>query len=336
MGAEASEVVRRPSRLRALAELGANAESSAEALDRIGRVACRVLDVPVALVNLVGADRQRFVGCGGSEPWASMREMPLTAGFCPFALGVDDAYALEDARVDPTLAANPAVEQLGVVAYAGVPLRAADGEPIGTLCALDYEPRTWSQGDLALLTDLAAGVIAELQLLTATRLVARHHTRLRALTALSSALAPAQSVRDVLDEVSRTVARFDAHAVWLSMVDESGQALRTAAAGGTESGEVARQPDVPLAAQLPPAQVVRTGEPDFLTTRADVRDRFAELLEAMPDIGSVAVLPLTAGEERLGVLGVCFTEERALSIADREYLAALGGISALTLARHRH
>ena len=37
-----------------------------------------------------------------------MREMPLTAGFCPFALGVDDAYALEDARTDPALAVNPA------------------------------------------------------------------------------------------------------------------------------------------------------------------------------------------------------------------------------------
>ena len=47
MSAEISDVVRRPSRLRALAELGANAQSSAEALDRIARVACRVLDVPV-------------------------------------------------------------------------------------------------------------------------------------------------------------------------------------------------------------------------------------------------------------------------------------------------
>ena len=162
--AEVPEVVRRPSRLRALAELEANAESSAEALDRIARMACRVLDVPVVLVNLVGADRQRFVGCGGPEPWASMREMPITAGFCPFALGADEAYALEDARVDPGPAANPAVEQFGVVAYAGVPLRAADGEPVGTLCAIDFEPRTWSEDDLGVLADLAAGATAELQL----------------------------------------------------------------------------------------------------------------------------------------------------------------------------
>ena len=153
MAAKVSEVVRRPSRLRALAGLEANAESSAEALDRIARTACRVLSVPVVLVNLVGADRQRFVGCEGPEPWPSMREMPITAGFCPFALGAAESYSFADARVDPALAANAAVEQLGVTAYAGVPLRAADGEPIGTLCAIDYEPHAWSDDELALLAD---------------------------------------------------------------------------------------------------------------------------------------------------------------------------------------
>jgi GAF domain-containing protein len=84
---------------------------------------------------------------------------------------------------------------------------------------------------------------------------------------------------------------------------------------------------------VPPAEVIRTGKPEFLTTRAEVRDRFGTLLDTMPDVGSVAVLPLTAGEEQLGVLSVSFADERPLSLADREYLAALGGISALTLAR---
>lgn len=312
--------MQRPSRLRALAELGANAESSAEALDRIGRVACRVLDVPVALVNLIGADRQRFVGCDGPEPWASMRELPLTSGFCPFALGADAAYTLEDARADPEAAANPAVRQLGVVAYAGVPLRAAGGEPIGTLCALDYEPRTWSEDDLALLSDLAAGVVAELQLLTATRLAARDQVRLRELAGLCSALAAAAGVDDVLDRVTRALDRWHARAVWLWRVDASGRVLRGAGAA-----------DVPRASAEPLSQVVETGKPAFLRTRAEVRERLATPL---PDVGSVALLPLAAGEAPLGVLGVGFADERPLSLRDREYLAALGGISALAIARH--
>jgi GAF domain-containing protein len=254
----------------------------------------------------------------------------LTAGFCPFALGADDAYSLADARVDPALASNAAVEQLGVVAYAGVPLRAADGEPIGTLCAIDYEPRTWSQDDLGLLADLAAGVIAELQLLTAARLLARDQARMHTLTALSSALVSVETTREVTDEVMRAVDRFDPNAVLLLMLDESGQTLRTAAATGADSEAAA---DVPLAAPLAPAEAVRTGEPDFVTTRADVRNRFDVLLDVVPDTGAVAVLPLTAGERPVGALAMCFTDERAFSPNDRAYLAAVGGVSGLALAR---
>ena len=135
-----SRTVRRPSRLRALAELEANAESSAQALDRIARSACRVLDVPVVLVNLVGADQQRFVGCAGPEPWPSTRELPLTAGSARSSSRAGEPYTLADARAaNRSSAANPAVKQFGVVAYAGVPLAPTDGEPVGTLCALDYE-----------------------------------------------------------------------------------------------------------------------------------------------------------------------------------------------------
>jgi GAF domain-containing protein len=333
ISAEVSEVVGRPTRLHALAELGANAESSAEALDRIARTACRVLDVPVALVNLVGSDRQRFVGCGGPEPWASMREMPLTAGFCPFALGSDEAYSLEDARIDPASAANPAVEQLGVVAYAGVPLRAAGGEPIGTLCALSYEPRTWSEDDLALLADLAAGVIAELQLLTASRLLVRDQARLRALAALSSALVPAETALDVTDAVRRAVDRFGPNAVWLLVLDESGRSLRTGAAIGAGSDAAAREADVPLRAPQAPAEAVRTGRPDFFMTRADVRSRFDAVLDVVPDVGAVAVLPLAAGDHQIGALAMCFPDERAFSPEDRAYLEAIGGIAGLALAR---
>jgi GAF domain-containing protein len=267
--------------------LEANAESSAEALDRIARIACRVLDVPVVLVNLVGADSQRFIGCGGPEPWASMSGMPITAGFCPFALGADAAYALEDARVEPGQAANPAVEQYGVVAYAGVPLRAG-GEAVGTLCAIDFKPRTWSEDDLGVLADLAGGATAELQLLAATRTVARHSASLQALTRLSNGLATAQTADDVLRELLPALERFHASAVRVLLTDESGHALRTAAA---TDGEVAP-----------------TDQPDFL-------------------------LPLTAGDDEIGALALCFQDERAFSTHDRDYLTAVGGVAGMALAR---
>ncbi len=235
------EQLRRPSRLRALAELEANAESSAQALDRIARTACHVLDVPVVLVNLVGADQQRFVGCDGPEPWPSTRDMPVTAGFCPFVVSTAKPYTLTDARTDPESAGNPAVEQFGVVAYAGVPLSTTDGETVGTLCAIDYAPREWSAEDLRLLADLGAGVIAELQVLAATRIVARHQAALRELTELAHALA------DHEDAVLPALARFGATGLRELTPDESAR-LSAAADAGEPVAELPLEPGGTLAA----------------------------------------------------------------------------------------
>ena len=179
-------------------------------------------------MNLIGSDRQLFLGCGPlPEPWTSMREMPITAGWCPFALDVEKAYAFADARAEPELADNPAAERLGVVAYAGVPLRTNDGEAIGTLCALDYERHDWTDDELELMTDLAASALAELQLLTASRLVARDHTRLQALESVSCGAWPAPRARTPSWARSCGRASGRTPAPWRLEDDES--ALRTAA-----------------------------------------------------------------------------------------------------------
>ena len=317
------EVVRRPSRLQALASLRANAESSAEGLDRITRIACRALGVPVALVNLIDADRQQFMGCGSlPEPWKSMGEMPLTAGWCPFALDAD-AFAFADARSEPSLAGNAAAQSLGVVAYAGVPLRTSDGDAVGTLCAVDYEPHEWTDDELSLMTDLAASAVAELQLLGASRVAAREHARLHALESVSCTIAGATTAGEVLDAVIGAVERTHAGALWRAA--PSGDQVETVAVAGAGAEALARS------GSPAPARVARAGEPTFLASRREVRDAFE--LDDVPDVGSVALLPVTAGGHALGVLGTCFPDERTFAEDDREYLAALAGISGLALAR---
>jgi diguanylate cyclase (GGDEF)-like protein/PAS domain S-box-containing protein len=73
-----------------------------------------------------------------------------------------------DARAHPDLASNLAVRDLGVIAYAGVPLIVSD-EAIGAFCAIDDKPRSWSKDDLELLGDLTASVISEVELRRAMR-----------------------------------------------------------------------------------------------------------------------------------------------------------------------
>jgi GAF domain-containing protein len=88
---------------------------------------------------------------------------------------------------------------------------------------------------------------------------------------------------------------------------------------------------MPMDAALAPARVARTGEAAFLTSRREIGDGFG--LADVPDVASVALLPLSAAGRRLGVLGACFASEQAFPEEDREYLAALAGISGMALAQ---
>ena len=138
---------------------------SDEAFERFVRLVRRQLGVPVALVSLVSTREQVFPGAAGlPEPWQTTRRTPLTHSFCQHVVTSREPLIIEDAREHPLVRDNLAVPDLNVVAYAGAPLVDADGQVIGSLCAIDGRPRQWSADDLAVLTDLADACSSELQL----------------------------------------------------------------------------------------------------------------------------------------------------------------------------
>ena len=98
------------------------------------------------------------------EPVASRRVTPHSHSFCRHVVAAGEALVVEDARNHPLVDDNLAIRDLGVVAYAGVPVRSPDGHVLGSLCAIDAEPRPWSSDDLAALADLAAAVKTEIEL----------------------------------------------------------------------------------------------------------------------------------------------------------------------------
>jgi PAS domain S-box-containing protein len=137
-------------------------------LDRMTRLVSRTLEAPVALITLVDADRQYFASAVGlPEPWATRRQTPLTHSFCQHVVTTGEPLTIEDARQDARVCDNLAIPDLGVVAYAGVPLTLPDGPVLGALCAIDRSPRSWSGRDASTLEDLAASVVSELELRTA-------------------------------------------------------------------------------------------------------------------------------------------------------------------------
>ncbi len=158
-------VVEDAERLEALRRTGLLDTPAEEAFDELTRLVCAVLCVPIALVSLVDRDRQFFKSCTGlPEPWASRRETPLSHSFCQHVVETGQRLVIEDARNTPLVQGNLAIEELGVVAYAGVPLRLASGHSLGTLCVIDHVPRVWRASDLQLLEHLGACALNRIEI----------------------------------------------------------------------------------------------------------------------------------------------------------------------------
>ena len=157
-----------PDRLSSLADTGLLDSPAEFAFDRLTQLACRILKTPVALVSLVTDDRQFFKSSVGlAEEWT--KGTPLTHSFCRHVVQSGQVLIVADALAEPALCDNLAIPDLGVRAYAGVPLITSDGHTLGSFCVIDVEPREWAEEEIATLRTLADSVQTEIDLRGAVR-----------------------------------------------------------------------------------------------------------------------------------------------------------------------
>jgi len=175
-----------------------------ERFDRLTRMASRLFQVPVVLVSLVDAERQWFKSCFGLDETETSRDV----SFCAHAIASNDMLVVGNALEDSRFAGNPLVTgEPGIRFYAGQPLRSPDGHPIGTVCLIDYQPRSFPDDDRKMLADLALVVESELNLVS---LAGIHEKLLRARTSEKKA----QKERDLAFTHSldlQCVARLDGY-----------------------------------------------------------------------------------------------------------------------------
>jgi GGDEF domain-containing protein len=146
-------------RLSAVRSLGLLDTEPEERFDRVTRLARQLFNVPTALVSLVDERRQWFKSVQGFN----FRETPREISFCAHAVSAGEALVVEDAQRDARFASNPlVVGQPKIRFYAGYPLAAPDGSPVGTLCVIGDAPRQVSSHDLTTLRALANMIQAEL------------------------------------------------------------------------------------------------------------------------------------------------------------------------------
>jgi diguanylate cyclase (GGDEF)-like protein len=127
--------------------------------ERIIRVARRALDVPVAAVTLVNAEKQWFKAIGG---W-SVNELPMESSLCRQTLDDMQLTVVPDAHSDARFSEHPLVTgHPRIRFYAGYPLVDDSNVPQGTFCIMDIKPRQFSARDRECFLDLAMMAQAEL------------------------------------------------------------------------------------------------------------------------------------------------------------------------------
>lgn len=147
---------RRLKALRALQVLDTPIE---ERFERITRAARQMLRVPIAALSLVDDSRQWFKSIQGLDAAETLRD----DSFCGHAILGEGTFVVADARRDERFADNPLVrDEPWIRFYAGHPLQAARGLPVGTLCVADRKPRKFGAREQGLLSSLARAAEAEL------------------------------------------------------------------------------------------------------------------------------------------------------------------------------
>lgn len=133
-----------------------------ERFERLTRMVCRLLDVPISLFNLLDESRQFYKSAQG----INATNASLDGAFCPHAFHEYDMLLVPDASKDQRFFDNPFVtgKYLNIGFYAGCAVKTPDGMPIGTLCAIDTKPRHLTDEQLTALRDIAAMVETELKL----------------------------------------------------------------------------------------------------------------------------------------------------------------------------
>lgn len=169
-------------RIKALHALAILDTPREERFDRFTRLAAAVFGAPIALISLVDSDRQWFKSCVGMEDC----QTPRSLAFCSHAVALDELLVVPDTHRDARFIDHPMVTGAPHVRfYAGQPVHSLDGQPLGTLCVIDHEPRQLDEAGVRLLRDLAQLVQDELN---RSVLVAARDTAQRALIDMNTQL----------------------------------------------------------------------------------------------------------------------------------------------------
>src|ERR1700755_3419958 len=110
--------------------------------EELVQLAAAICGTPIGLVTLLDERHQWF----RVSDHLKMGDTPREAAFCPHAIRQTELFLVKDALMDSRFGSNPLVTSDPAIRFfAGVALFKSDGEPLGTLCAVDMSTRILAQ-----------------------------------------------------------------------------------------------------------------------------------------------------------------------------------------------
>lgn len=182
VGGRDEDVLRSPKRLVAVAETGLVGTGPEEVFDDLATLAAQLVGAPLAFITIVDDERcwwKSVVGNEAGDDRSSVAEDSL----CHYMIGSGSTLIVEDAANDERVRGYRSAAELGIGAWAGSPVRSADGEILGSLCVVHTGPRPWSSQDVRVLDALAGAASREIRLRSALAA----HLRSSAASSLSEA-----------------------------------------------------------------------------------------------------------------------------------------------------
>ncbi|HKL03625.1 MAG TPA: PAS domain S-box protein, partial [Cryomorphaceae bacterium] len=172
-----NNIIQNKERLGEIESLNLEEDFCHKEYDAITQLASFVCNVPVSLISLVKSESQVFVSNRGFDK----SETPIEESICAHAIQKpNEVFIAEDARNDNRIKDNLSVTgENNIGFYVGVPLVTHSGNPLGTLCVIDYEPRKLSNAQMDALQNLASQVLQLFELRKTSLLLKKNKIELK-------------------------------------------------------------------------------------------------------------------------------------------------------------
>lgn len=173
-------------------------------------------------------------------------------------------------------------------------------------------------------------LLAEIDASAAPRRIAERTARLYT---VSSALLTADTPEAVAGVVlTEGVAALGAAGGAVLLATDANRLVLQSSVGYDET-VIERMRNEPIAAELPAAEALRSGQPVWLETPAERDQRFPLLIGLEANTLALCAVPLVVGGQRLGALRFSFAEARLFDEDERRFILALAAQSAQALVR---